>query len=117
MNRKELGARAEDAAARFLESRGLRILERNFRCKMGEIDLIAEDGAALVFVEVRSRASSSFGTAAETIGPSKRRKIIKTALFYLQSRGLFERASRFDVVTFDGGAPSYIPGAFSINGV
>ncbi|HVC09243.1 MAG TPA: YraN family protein [Elusimicrobiota bacterium] len=116
MNRQEAGAQAEEAAARFLESRGLRIVEKNFRCKMGEIDLIAEDGEALVFVEVRSRASSSFGTAAETIGFAKRRKIIKTALFYLQSRGISDRAARFDAVTFDGGALSHIPGAFSADG-
>ena len=113
MNRKDIGDQAEAAAARLLVGKGLRIVEKNFRCKTGEIDLIAEDGETLVFVEVRARSSSGFGTAAETVGPAKRRKIIKTAQFYLQSRGLGERAARFDVVAFDGGQAEHIPGAFS----
>ncbi len=118
MDRQQAGAQAESLAAKFLQSRGFKILEKNFRCKMGEIDLIAQDGGDLVFVEVRSRSSSTYGLAAETIGWAKRRRIIKTALFYLQSRGLdFGRcAARFDVVAFDAGSISHIPGAFDAGG-
>jgi putative endonuclease len=97
MNRA--GARAEDLCAELLERAGLRVLARNWRCRMGEIDLIAEDGGTLVFAEVRYRGSSSRGGAAESITPAKQARIIAAARAYL--RGRPEADCRFDVLLLD----------------
>jgi putative endonuclease len=96
----ERGREAERQAAELLEDRGLRILERNWRCRFGEIDLVARDGSTLVFVEVRARTSRSFGGAAESIGFAKRRKLIATANLYLAARRL-DAACRFDAVLIE----------------
>ena len=77
------GARAETLAAAFLVARGLAIVERNFHCRRGEIDIIARDGEMLVFVEVRLRSRRDFGGAAESITPVKRARIAAAASFYL----------------------------------
>jgi putative endonuclease len=105
------GGAAEDAAARFLEDRGLAIVARNYRTRMGEIDLIARDGETLVFVEVRMRSSDHYGGGAESIGWRKRSRIEAAARQYL---ALLRRepACRFDVVTLDGGTPVWLKGAF-----
>lgn len=97
----ERGKDAEARAAKFLESRGLTIVARNFRGRYGEIDLIARDGATLVFVEVRARGSNTFGGAAASITASKREKLTRTALQYLAALGSTP-ACRFDAVLFDG---------------
>ncbi len=98
--RGESGRRAEALAAAFLAARGLAIVERNFRCRRGEIDIIARDGETLVFVEVRLRSRRDFGGAAASITPVKRARIAAAAAFYL---GRFGRAPpcRFDAVLFD----------------
>jgi putative endonuclease len=100
----EIGRRLEQAACDYLRDRGLEPLARNFRCRLGEIDLVMRDGPALVFVEVRYRRSSRFGHAAESIVAGKRRKVIMTARHYLQlhreHRGL---PARFDVIAIAGG--------------
>jgi putative endonuclease len=105
------GGAAEEAAARFLERHGLAIVARNYRTRMGEIDLIARDGATLVFVEVRMRSSDRYGGGAESIGWRKRSRIEAAARQYL---ALLRRepACRFDVVTLDGGTPVWLKGAF-----
>ena len=106
------GGDAEEAAARFLASHGLAILDRNFRTRFGEIDLVARDGATLVFVEVRlRRASERFGGAAASVDSRKRGRIVAAARQYLQRLGR-EPACRFDVVTLDGGAPQWLRAAF-----
>ncbi len=105
------GGAAEDAAARFLEERGLEIVARNYRTRLGEIDLVARDGATLVFVEVRMRSSDRFGGGAESIGWRKRSRVEAAARQYL-ARLRREPACRFDVVTLDGGTPVWIKGAF-----
>ncbi|MGE0557125.1 MAG: YraN family protein [Burkholderiales bacterium] len=98
------GERAEMLAAEFLCARGLTITARNYNCRFGEIDLIARDGDTLVFVEVRSRADSSFGGAAASITASKREKLLKTARHYLA--GLRQQPPcRFDAVLLTGDAP------------
>ncbi|MHB2025922.1 MAG: YraN family protein [Elusimicrobiota bacterium] len=117
MNSRESGARAEDMAAKFLESRGFLILERNFLCRMGEIDLVAKDGEEIVFVEVRFRSRPDFGTAAQTISRAKKKRIIKTAVFYAQTKGALDIPMRFDVVALDGENIDHIAGAFSADGV
>jgi putative endonuclease len=90
-----LGDRGERAAAKFLRRRGLRVLARGYRTKLGEIDLIARDGDTLVFVEVKARRQ---GVPAEAVTPEKQRRITVTALHFLRKHGLPEVRSRFDVV-------------------
>ncbi len=97
------GAQAEQTAAAFLRGRGLRILARNYRVAGGEIDLIARHGAELVFVEVRSRRSAAFGSAAESVTPAKRRRLLLAAQHYLATLG--QRTPppcRFDVISITG---------------
>ena len=97
MNRA--GARAEDLCADLLAGAGLRILARNWRCRLGEIDLVAEDGGTLVFAEVRLRRSASRGGAAESITAAKQARIIAAARAFL--RGRPEADCRFDVLLLD----------------
>lgn len=97
MNR---GAAAEGLAARFLAARGLVIVQRNYRCRGGEIDLIVRDGETLVFVEVRLRRNRAFGTAAESITAAKRRRLRFAARHYLARLGR-EPPCRFDAVLLD----------------
>jgi putative endonuclease len=95
------GAPAERLAAAFLERQGLKILERNYRCRFGEIDLVALSGAVLVFIEVRARRSEAYGGAAGSITAAKRRRIVAAARHYL-ARERVSRPCRFDVVLVRG---------------
>lgn len=101
------GARAESLAADFLAARGLSIVARNFRTRMGEIDLIARDGEMLVFVEVRKRRSAAYGGAAASITAAKRARLIAAAQAYLAMLRS-EPPCRFDAVLIDGVNPSRI---------
>ncbi len=107
------GKDAEAHAARFLEAQGLKIVERNYHCRYGEIDLIARDDATLVFVEVRARKSSAFGGAGASITASKRQKLTRTALHYLAGIGRTPQC-RFDAVLLTGedGPVEWIRDAF-----
>ena len=98
MNRE--GARAEDLCADLLKAAGLRLIERNWRCRLGEIDLIAEEGETLVFAEVRMRGPGLFGGAAESVTAAKRARIVAAARLYLTRRP--EAPCRFDVFLVDG---------------
>jgi putative endonuclease len=101
----ELGRRAEAEAVAHLESRGLELLERNFRCRGGEIDLVMLDGQTLVLVEVRSRGSAAFGGAAASVDGRKQRRLILAARRLLLVRPAYRALSaRFDVVAFDATA-------------
>jgi putative endonuclease len=102
MNRR--GEPAENLAAAFLARRGLTILERNYRCRFGEIDIVARSGPLLVFVEVRARRSEAFGGAAGSITAAKRRRLVAAARHYLATRRV-DRACRFDVVLVRGAEP------------
>lgn len=108
------GAAAESRALKFLEEQGLVLVARNYRCRMGEIDLIMQDGNMLVFVEVRQRSSRDFGGAAGSITPSKQNKILSAAKHYL-SRLDFTPECRFDAVLFDeeAGKAEWIRAAFT----
>ncbi|MBP0598234.1 YraN family protein [Herbaspirillum sp. LeCh32-8] len=99
--RQRTGDAAEDAALAHLRRHGLELVDRNFRCKGGEIDLVMRDGASLVFVEVRARASGSHGGAAASVTPAKQRRLIVAAHSFLQ-RYASPPACRFDVIGFDG---------------
>ncbi|MEW5787032.1 MAG: YraN family protein [Pseudomonadota bacterium] len=106
-----IGAAAEEQAARHLTARGLRLLARNYRCKGGEIDLVMADGDTLVFVEVRARAPSRFGSAGESITAAKRARVVLAARHYLASQRL-DRPCRFDAVLLDGATLEWLRGAF-----
>ena len=95
------GRRAEDLAAAYQQQRGLRVLARNYRCRFGEIDLIARDGDTLVFVEVRMRSSDRFGGAAASITAAKRAKLVRTARHYLAGVARAP-ACRFDALLVTG---------------
>ena len=95
------GQAGESLACRHLESRGLLVLARNFRCRAGEVDVIARDGDTTVFVEVKERAGVTHGEACEAVTPGKRRRIVRAARIYAASRGLSESPLRFDVVSID----------------
>jgi putative endonuclease len=98
------GAEAEILAAAFLEEHGLTIVARNYRCRLGEIDLIARDGPTTVFVEVRRRASRAFGGAAASITAAKRLKLLKAARHYMSRLHAFPRC-RFDALLIEGEPP------------
>ena len=96
---RESGASAERKAEDFLSGQGLVIIERNYRCRSGEIDLIMRDGETILFVEVRFRKNLSFGTPAETVTLGKQKKIIATARYFLQMhRNYLRSPCRFDVL-------------------
>ncbi len=97
--RRERGRWAEGEAARHLVSKGFRIVETNFSTRRGEIDLIAERGEELVFVEVRYRGTERFGDPGESVGRGKRRRLLLAARAYLQMKGEIERPCRFDIVS------------------
>jgi len=113
------GRQAEILALDFLRARGFRILERNYRCRCGEIDIVAEQGEELVFVEVRSLGPRARHLPEETITPAKQRKLSLVAQAYLQHRRRENRPARFDVIaveTVEGGAPAvrHLPNAFEL---
>jgi putative endonuclease len=103
------GSAAEDAAARHLEAQGYRILARNVRSKLGELDIIARDGRVVCFVEVRLRRN---GTAAETVDAGKRRRLARAAQRYLAAQRLHDAPCRFDVVAVGPGGMTLIRDAF-----
>src|ERR1044071_6577736 len=100
----EVGATGEDRAADHLVRSGMKIVERNYRCKLGELDIIARDGPTLVFVEVSSRRTAEFGSALDAINVHKRRKVTKVAMNYLARRKPQFHQARFDVVAITGPA-------------
>ena len=99
------GKDSEAAAARLLKRSGYRILEKNYRNAIGEIDIIAREGESLVFVEVKARRSGRFGSAKGAITRQKQQKLSRTALLYLKETGQTEASARFDVVAIDGIGP------------
>jgi putative endonuclease len=109
--KQSAGDDAEERAARHLAERGMDIVARNFRTRLGEIDLVAREGATLVFVEVRKRSSARFGGAAASIDHRKRARIESAARAFL-SRLAHEPPCRFDVVTLEGDGIEWIRGAF-----
>ena len=119
-SRSRLGARGEDAAVELLRAGGYRIVARNHRCPRGEIDVIAEKGDLLVFVEVRTRATSAFGGPEETVGARKQRRVIAAARDYLAQRRGRAKAARFDVIAVvegpQGPALTHFENAFDTNG-
>jgi putative endonuclease len=96
--RRALAQAGEDAAVEALRRQGYLVRERNVRLRRGELDVVAEEGGHLVFVEVKARRSQACGTPAEAVGFQKQRTLVRLAEAYLAGRGLGDRACRFDVV-------------------
>jgi putative endonuclease len=98
MEKKELGKRGEEVALRFLKKKGYRIIEKNYACKMGEMDIIAKEKDTLVFIDEKTRTSALFGPPQLAVNFSKQRQLSKVALNYLKENRLEEAKARFDVV-------------------
>ncbi len=113
MNRRKIGAAYEKEAAAYLEKQGYRILERNYRCRFGEIDLVAEEGDYLVFVEVKYRSGQIKGDPLEAVHERKQRTIRRTAMWYLTEHSISGSSPcRFDVVGITGKKIRLIKNAF-----
>lgn len=114
--RRQAGDQAEEAAVGLLEGRGYRILDRNYLCREGELDIVAEQGPVVCFIEVRMRSTATWGDPALTVSHAKQRRIVKAALRYLFAHDLRDRMIRFDVVSVLGRADQavleHIPNAF-----
>lgn len=111
-SRQRSGDAAEDQALAYLQRQGLSLVERNFRCKGGEIDLILREGSTVVFVEVRARASVAFGGAAASVTPAKQRRLLLAAQVWLQGQSRLPPC-RFDVIAFEGGQLQWLRNAIS----
>lgn len=99
-NRKQKGAAAEELAAAALIEKGYRVLDRNWRCRTGELDIVAETGETLVVIEVRSRSgTTSFGTPSESVNARKVMQVRNTAQQYVHHKRYYERPIRFDVIS------------------
>ncbi len=109
------GAQAEQLAAQFLQRRGLKLLQQNYRCRYGEIDLILQDADTLVFAEVRLRQHSNFGGAGASIDAAKQQRLIRTAQHYLATLA-HTPPCRFDAVlldTLENATPEWVRNAFT----
>lgn len=105
-NRIILGKKGEDLASAYLIEQGYKILEKNFRSFLGEIDLIALDKGVLVFIEIKTRRTKTFGVPQLAVTASKQKKIYKNSLYYLKRKKLKKSLCRFDVVAIDFSSPS-----------
>ena len=113
MNKRVTGSRYEIYAAAYLEERGYRILEKNYRCRAGEVDLIGQNGRYLVFIEVKYRKDSRAGAPEEAVNRQKQERLTRTARWYLTVRGLAaDTPCRFDVVAVEGNEIRLIQNAF-----
>ncbi len=116
-NRRRVGTFYEKQAAEYLKGLGYKILEQNFRCRLGEIDLIAEDGNVLVFLEVKYRRNARYGAPAEAVTLSKQKTICQTADYYRMSQKVPEnRSCRFDVIAIEGTQTKIYKNAFPYRG-
>lgn len=103
MDRQALGMEAERTAEAWLINQGLQLIQRNMRCRVGEIDLIMFDHEALIFFEVRYRSHPSYGSAAESVNWQKQRKILRAARFFLAANPSWSNfPCRFDIIAFEG---------------
>ncbi len=101
-SRHQFGRESEQLAERFLRAKGYRILDRNLRTSLGELDLIAEDEGVLVFVEVKARTTDAFGGAMLAVDRRKQEKLVRVATQYLAQRYWTDRICRFDIVLVQG---------------
>lgn len=116
-NQRKVGGHYEEVAASYLTKQGLRILERNYRCRLGEIDIVGKEGQTYVFCEVKFRTNGGTGDPAEAVDSRKQAAIFRVAAYYLKQHGIWEETPcRFDVIAIQGvGEQSrirWIPDAF-----
>ena len=114
MSSREEGLRGEETAVETLKRKGYKIVERNHRNRLGEIDVIAEEGGCLVFVEVKKRNTPLFGSAICAIDERKKRHMVKTALLYLKQHRCADRRVRFDVIGIDSEKIKLVKNAFLV---
>ena len=116
--RLTLGRLGEEAAAKYLKRQGMKVIEKNLRTPVGEIDLIAKDKTTLAFVEVKTRRGNAFGSPAEAVGPRKQHQISQTAKWYLNDKGDQGLQPRFDVIAISVNGNDFqidhIPDAFEV---
>ena len=112
MNKRQIGSIGEDMAVEFLKSRGVKILERNYQNRFGEIDIIGREDNTLLFIEVKDRKNESFGYPLEAVGFAKREKIRKMARFFLNENHYYHYNIRFDCIGIIGSQIEWIKGAF-----
>ena len=112
MNKRQIGSIGEDMAVEFLKSRGVKILERNYQNRFGEIDIIGREDNTLLFIEVKYRKNESFGYPREAVGFAKREKIRKMARFFLNENHYYHYNIRFDCIGIIGSQIEWIKGAF-----
>ena len=115
MNNRRSAIEGESGAAKLLEDKGFKVIERNYRTRAGEIDIIAKDGNTYVFVEVKARASAEFGAPGEMVTPAKMYKLAGAAKQWLAENGVRNKPCRFDVVTVLGEEIEHIEGAFDMD--
>jgi putative endonuclease len=113
---RHAGSGGEDLAADWLERKGYEIVERNWRCRSGEVDLVVRRGPLTVFVEVKERRNRAHGLGLEAVTWGKRMRLIRAARLYAAAKGLTETDLRFDVVSVDGRDVRHEPGAFDVDG-
>jgi len=119
--RRSVGQEGESAAEQYLRHKGYRVLARNLRSPLGELDLVAEDGQVLVFVEVKARRTDAFGGAIHAVHQRKQEKLIQLASLYLARHHIKDRLCRFDVVLLQGVGTGpaqieHIQNAFEVSG-
>ena len=116
VDRREYGDEGEEAAVRLLEAQGYRVRARQYSCRYGELDVVAERGELLCFVEVRMRSTAVWGDPSHTVSWEKQRKVVKAALHYLMAHRVRDRMVRFDVISVVGrgekATVEHLPGAF-----
>jgi putative endonuclease len=117
--RRRTGAEGETLARRALERAGYRILARNYRCRYGELDIVAEEGGVVTFVEVKTRRDGSYGIPALAVTRAKRNRMTRAALHYLSTNHLHDRLARFDLVSViassEGWRVEILRNAFSVD--
>lgn len=112
MNNVQYGKKGEDKAARHLKKTGCIVLERNFTCPFGEIDIIARQGETIIFAEVKARKNVSEILPSQSVGALKQSRYRNAASFYIKINNLFENKFRFDVIEISGEKINHIPNAF-----
>ena len=112
--KKLLGRAGEKLAVDFLKKKGFKILKTNYKTPVGEIDIIAQDNDAIVFIEVKTRSSDNYGLPREAVDGKKQEKYYKTATLYLQKEGKMDSSCRFDVVEIENGQINHIIDAFTM---
>ena len=111
---RAIGRDGEEIAAEYLRNNGYRIVEKNYKNRFGEIDIIAKDGNTVVFIEVKTRNTPSYGTPSSAVDSKKQQRIGKVALTYLTKKGLTQHPVRFDVVSICDGKIEVIRDAFEL---